>query len=321
MGVPLEPMLHVYRIAGRLVFDEIAAAAGPTEKAELAVLGRRWIDFIDRASSVAASGYLEASHERLRRLDAQRGALLDSLLAATDASDTAAVAAEYSVTLAHGYAVVLVAAPEVAAHVDRIAAAAPPGSITGVRGAHVVVLAPGEVPDPALIEGVVGATAAVSRVAEPGLELTTELRSTETLLAVAEALAAPGWYGPDDLLLERLVGASPAVAEALGRLVVRPLRLGDRGGVVESTLRTFLQTGSVPETAAREVVHPNTVAYRLRRVANRTGYDPRVPANATVLALALLTASSPDVVGSTVLRGPNEAIRKGFDAPDGEAPR
>lgn len=299
MGVPLEPMLHVYRIAGRLVFDEIAAAAGPTEKVELAVLGRGWIDYIDQASSVAASEYLHASHERLRRLDAQRGALLESLLAATDASDAAAVAAEFSVSLAHRYVVVLIAAREVSLHVDRIAAAAPAGSVTGVRGTHVVVLSPNAVPDQRLSRHMPGATVAVATPAEPGLDLAQALRRTESLLAVALATADPGWYGPDDLLLERLIAASPPVAESLGRRILTPLRLSDRGGLVEATLRTFLQTGSIPRTAEIETVHPNTVSYRLRRVAERTGYDPRIPAQATVLSVALLAATI-NVVDSTI---------------------
>lgn len=303
MGVPLEPMLHVYRIAGRLVFDEIAAVAGPSEKDELAVLGRGWIDYIDQASSVAASGYLDASHERLRHLDAQRGALLDSLLAAADASDAAAIAAEFSVTLAHRYVVVLIAAPAVAAHVDRIAAAAPSGSVTGVRGTHIVVLVPGTPPSRDLVGGVPSATIAMGNPAEPGLALATELRRTESLLAVALDVGSSGWHGPDDLLLERLVGANPSVAESLNRLVLEPLRLADRGGLVESTLRTFLRTGSIPETAAAELVHPNTVAYRLRRVAERTGCDPRVPEQAAVLAVALVVPPSLGCVDPTTSMG------------------
>lgn len=298
MGVPLEPMLHVYRIAGRLVFDEIAAVAGPLEKDELAVLGRAWIDFIDQASSVAASEYLEASHERLRRLDAQRGALLDSLLAVADVSDAAAVASEFSVVLAHRYVVVLVAAPEVTAQVDRLAAAAPPGSVTGVRGPHIVVLVPGAASDRSLADLVPEATIAVGEPAEPGVALAGELRRTEALLKVALDLGKTGWFGADDLLLERLVGGNPAVAEALSRLVLEPLRRADRGGLTESTLRRFLESGSIPETAALELVHPNTVSYRLRRVAERTGCDPRIPVQAALLAAALV-APPTDLVDST----------------------
>jgi sugar diacid utilization regulator len=52
-------------------------------------------------------------------------------------------------------------------------------------------------------------------------------------------------------------------------------------------LRTYLETGSVPETARREVVHANTVGYRLNRVRDITGLDPRVPRDGTLLVLGL----------------------------------
>ena len=64
-----------------------------------------------------------------------------------------------------------------------------------------------------------------------------------------------------------------------------PLAGRDHDGLITSTLRTFLATGSVPDTAKREVVHPNTVLYRLKRVRELTGLDPRVPADAAVLVL------------------------------------
>lgn len=297
MGVPLEPMLHVYRIAGREVFDEIAAASGPGEKDALAELGRAWMDYMDRASSAAASSYLHASHERLRRIDAERGALLDSLLAAEDASGAAAVAAQFAVALASRYAPVLIAAPGVATRVDRVTAAAPAESLTGFRGAHVLVLAPDTVPDlDALAAEVPGAIAAHGEPAEPGSALRAEVQRVQTVLAAALARGAPGWYGRDDLLLERLARADSTVADALRRTVVDPIRAADRGGLVESTLRSFLRTGSVPQTAAAEVVHPNTVAYRLRTVAERVGLDPRVPEQAAVLVTALL---ADDIVRST----------------------
>src|SRR5687768_12837552 len=66
MGVPLEPILHVYRIAGRVVWDAIVAATAPGEERVLAEVGARWMDYIDRAASAAAAAYLAASHDRLR---------------------------------------------------------------------------------------------------------------------------------------------------------------------------------------------------------------------------------------------------------------
>jgi len=43
----------------------------------------------------------------------------------------------------------------------------------------------------------------------------------------------------------------------------------------------------IPETARIEVVHANTVAYRLARVRDLTGLDPRVPQDAVLLVLGL----------------------------------
>jgi len=54
-----------------------------------------------------------------------------------------------------------------------------------------------------------------------------------------------------------------------------------------ATLRTYLETGSIPETARREVVHSNTVGYRLNRVREITGLDPRTPRDSALLVLGL----------------------------------
>jgi sugar diacid utilization regulator len=61
----------------------------------------------------------------------------------------------------------------------------------------------------------------------------------------------------------------------------------DPGGLVVATLCTYLETGSIPETARREQVHANTVGYRLGRVRDLTGLDPRVPQESALLVLGL----------------------------------
>ena len=50
----------------------------------------------------------------------------------------------------------------------------------------------------------------------------------------------------------------------------------------------FLDCGSSMEATARALfVHPNTVRYRLGRIADLTGYDPQSPRDAYALRLAL----------------------------------
>jgi hypothetical protein len=294
MGVPLEPMLHVYRVAGRTVWSAMVEATREGEEPALADLGGAWMDFVDRAASVAASGYLDASHDHLRRLDARRTALLEALLAAGDAADVAALRAEFTTPLAARYQPVLVAGDDVASRIDDLAAACPPGTLSGHRGGHVLLLAAGE-PDLARLLRRTGDGVVVhGPAAAPGPSLTAEVRHAEQLVEVAWAAGRRGVFGTDDLLIDQLVAGSPRASAALVSQVLHPLRAGDRTGVLVATLATWLATGTVPETARREVVHPNTVSYRLRRVKELTGLDPRIPNDATLLSLAL-AASAPHV--------------------------
>ena len=61
-----------------------------------------------------------------------------------------------------------------------------------------------------------------------------------------------------------------------------------RGALVE-TLTAWLDCGSSIEGAARALfVHPNTVRYRLRQVADLTGLTPGQPRDAFTLQIALV---------------------------------
>jgi hypothetical protein len=289
MGVPLEPMLHVYRMFGRGVWEAVVAATPEGEERVLADLGARWMDYVDRASSIAASGYLEASHERLRHVDARRSAVLDALLAVRDSAEIAALSTEFAINFADAYMPVLVAASDVATRIDAVSRVCPAGALVGHRGTHLLLLVPGSAPDLALVLAEAGGgIVAYGRAATPGPDLAAELAHTEQLAAVAASRGVTGVIGPGDLLIEQLLAANARVASDLRRRL-GPFLDADRGGALASTLRTYLALGSVPDTAAAESVHPNTVAYRLRRVAELTGLDPRVPEQAALLSLAVHT--------------------------------
>lgn len=295
MGIPLEPMLHVYRIAGRVVWDAIVAATRPGEEAVLAELGRAWMDYIDRAASVAAAGYLAASHERLREVDARRRALLEALLAASDTAEVAAVSLRFDTALAPAYLPVVAAG---SVDVDRLLDVAGKGSVGGFRGDRTVVLLPAGPGAPAVEPGAVARAAgsalvAWGRPAAPGPALLREVGHTEELVDAAQRSGrATGTFGPDDLLLEQLLAGNERAARALRDRVAGALTGRDHDGLVTATLRTFLRTGSVPATAAAEVVHSNTVLYRLKRVKALTGLDPRIPAEAALLVLGLTAGAT-----------------------------
>jgi hypothetical protein len=288
MGIPLEPMLHVYRIAGRVVWSAIVAATAAGEERVLSELGEQWMDFIDRAASVAAAAYLAASHEMLRHVDARRRALLDALLSAGDPAEVAAVSIQFSTALAAAYQPVLIDGDGVHAQIDSLLAAAPKGTIGGFRGGRTLLLAPAPADLSRVVRAAGRALVVWGQGAPAGPALLAEVGHAEALLAAArEAGHGAGVFGPDDLLLDQLLAANPRVAALLRRRVADALMGRDHDGLITSTLRAYLATGSVPETAKRESVHANTVLYRLNRVRALTGFDPRVPAEATVLLLGM----------------------------------
>lgn len=109
--------------------------------------------------------------------------------------------------------------------------------------------------------------------------------------AIAGMNAVAGWSGAPrpvsarELLPERaLLGDATAIA-ALETEVMRPL--GDAGPALTETLDAYLDAGGAIEACARQLfVHPNTVRYRLKRIADFTGRDPTLPRDAYVLRVA-----------------------------------
>ncbi|OBF16743.1 PucR family transcriptional regulator [Mycobacterium sp. ACS4331] len=109
--------------------------------------------------------------------------------------------------------------------------------------------------------------------------------------AISGMNAVAGWSGAPrpvsarELLPERaLMGDQSAIA-ALHSDVMRPL--ADAGPALTETLDAYLDSGGAIEACARTLfVHPNTVRYRLKRIADFTGRDPTLPRDAYVLRVA-----------------------------------
>jgi PucR C-terminal helix-turn-helix domain/GGDEF-like domain len=163
--------------------------------------------------------------------------------------------------------------------------------IGGVHGDRLVVVMGGAA-DPVATAGQLaaafGAGPIVVGPAVPSLDQATE----SARAALAGFRAAPAWPGAptpvsaDDLLPERALAGDPEARrvlrhDAYGAVV----RAG--GGLLE-TLDAFFAAGGVLESAARQLyVHPNTVRYRLKRVAEVTGLSPLNGRDAFALRMAL----------------------------------
>lgn len=111
--------------------------------------------------------------------------------------------------------------------------------------------------------------------------------------ALAAHRASPGW--PDaprpvrsaDLLPERALAGDGHARRHLVDEVYLPL-LHARGTLIE-TISAYFQHGSSIEATGRALfVHPNTVRYRLRQVAELTGFSPTDAREALTLEIALI---------------------------------
>lgn len=113
----------------------------------------------------------------------------------------------------------------------------------------------------------------------------------EARAALALATSRGGVVGPEGLTtLEGLLRQQPP-----GRLdpfvdqLLAPLVDADRahGTSHVETLRSFLRSGSLIDTARGSYLHVNTVRHRLRRIHEITGRDPLAFSDRTALAIAL----------------------------------
>jgi DNA-binding PucR family transcriptional regulator len=115
---------------------------------------------------------------------------------------------------------------------------------------------------------------------------------TSARAAVAGLRAAPGWPAAprpvqaDELLPERSLSGDGHARRQLASDIYGPLTMGD--GVLLDTVSTYLDSGGSIEATARAMfIHPNTVRYRLKRVADLTGYSPANSRDAFTLRVAL----------------------------------
>jgi hypothetical protein len=267
------------------------AATGEEEALALAIL-----KFSREIAFSAARVYARAAESR-GAWDARLQALLVDALLRGDSSDVlASRAAALGWADAPPVAVVVGRTPggditAVLHSVYRAARRARVEVIGGVHGDRLVVVL-GGVADPLASAGHLAATFGEGPIvvgpAVPSLDQATE-SARAALAGFRAARAWPGAPNPvaaDDLLPERALAGDSEARRALRHDVYGALsRAG--GGLLE-TLDAFFAAGGVLESAARELfVHPNTVRYRLKRVAEVTGLSPLDGRAAFALRMAL----------------------------------
>ncbi len=300
--ITLAQTVDLVRISIEVVESNVDEMVAPADAVELRVAVSRYAREVAFAT---AEVYARAAEAR-GAWDARLEALVVDAVLRAEADETVLSRASAVGWEGRGeVAVVLgdVAAPPVGVvdptgetglfeEVRRRAAGAGLDALCAVQGERLVVL----------LGGVQDARVAATSVVDlfgPGpvvvgpvvVDLTRAHLSARAALSAYRA--APGW--PDaprpvpsvDLLPERVLAGDGHARRHLVEDVYRPLAA--QRDTLEITLSTwFGQAGSTEATARALFVHPNTVRYRLRQVAELVGLGPHDPRDALTLRLALV---------------------------------
>lgn len=160
---------------------------------------------------------------------------------------------------------------------------------------HIILLAVREEPSEQALEKICSVFApskkpiCISSLVEGVSEISSELTATLASIAVAPSVKhLPQIIHTDDVLPERaLIGDSTAF-NTLYNKVYQSLAPYSNDDPTLETIDMFLRFGGALDQTAHELnVHPNTVRYRLRKVAQTTGWDATDPRAAYVLQTAI----------------------------------
>ncbi|MEV6015461.1 helix-turn-helix domain-containing protein [Streptomyces sp. NPDC051997] len=300
-GRPVRAVLRAYRVAGTVLTDEVAARAPRLGAADAFALARMLLVSLDTLSEEMATAYAATSEDLAGDRNRALRLLLDDLIAGRHASVGALAdrSARLGVQLPDPCCL-LVAEPAAAdrpdpAHgtaTDLLDALAPPGgevtSLATVRGSRAVLLLP------------LAASARVAAVLGErswrGCVVTVE---SPDRIALAHRLAADALdtapahahrsgrvlTDADAQVLALLAGRPAATPGQIARLVLGPLAEPAQGHLLDA-LTAYIDSGSANAAARALHLHPQSLRYRLRRVLELTGRDPRDPWHRLTLDIA-----------------------------------
>ncbi|MEV6713120.1 helix-turn-helix domain-containing protein [Lentzea sp. NPDC051208] len=295
-GVPIDVVLTAYHVGIQVVWDVLVPEARPEEVGEVLALNALAMRYLQAVTPVVSAGYLD---ERQTMFDDERSArhtLLTALLDGTRDADWPVVALAMHVPphpdeLTDGVDAAVAGRRKLRrlrTELERHSREPVLSSLTPAGG---LALVPG---DDSRVEQIVsdvtratGVALTVAAVAAPPAGVAAAARLAREVLDVA-VRSGPGLYRLTDVLLEYQLSRPSA---ALGPLaeIVAPLT-----EELVQTLEVYLRRGSRRPAATELHVHPNTVDYRLRRVAELTGLDPTRIEHVTLLTAALAARSATD---------------------------
>jgi hypothetical protein len=289
-GLPLEDLLHAYRLGGRLGWQALLAAAHPDDYPALLAAAELLMRYIDSVSAAVAQTYLDEHQHLVSEEERRQRALVEALVhPEREVPALRNLAERVGFPLAERYRPFAKTLPGAATHAHSQLASElrSRGVLALTEGDRVTGLATEDAED-----AVFGSPHGLLALGPPAprAELAVALDDMRLLIGVGRREGMAGTIEIDGFLLELLLARSPDLADRLAGRVLGPLEAyaERRSSDLLETLEAFLACElDRRQTAQRLHVHPNTLDYRLRRIAELTGLEPGRPRDLVLLELAL----------------------------------
>jgi hypothetical protein len=289
-GLPLEDLLHAYRLGGRLGWHAIVDAATPDEHKALLTAAELLMRYVDSVSSAVAQTYLDERQTLVSEEERRQRTLLDALLEPRSEDRVVRTLADrVGFALADVYRPFALAIPDAPVHPHSQLASAlrSRGVLALTEGDRVAGLAAEDADESTLSQK--GALLALGEPT-PRPRLSAALDDMRMLVELGTRENMTGLVELDDFLPEMLLARSPRLSRRLARRVLGPLEeyAEKRSSDLIETVEAFVECNHDRRATAKALhVHPNTLDYRLRRIGELTRLDTGKPDDLVLLAMAL----------------------------------
>jgi len=288
-GMPLEDLLHAYRLGGRMGWQALVDAAAPGERPALLSGAERLMDYVDRVSAVVAQAYLDERQHLVSEEERRLRDLFDALVGGqplTAGLQECAKTIDFPLAEVYRPFARTLRGAAAAEHAQVAESLRSRGLLALTEGDRVTGLAPPH----ADLQPTEGDELSAVGEPTPRADLAAALEELRMLVDLGRRLGHTGRLDPGAFVAELLLARSPRLAGLARQRALGPLEeyAERRGSDLIDTLQAFLDSDLDRRRAAERLhVHPNTLDYRLRRVAELTGLDLGRAADLTLAALAL----------------------------------
>ena len=297
LGVPLEVLLSAYRLAAKVVWQEVIGEAmrgselSPTTTVQVT---EQVLEYLDAISGAVGRAYLETRERRMRQRDRDRDRVLQRLLAGDATPELRRLAVAHGIDLRPRYRVLACSLSGDRAEAILSTLFRRPGALLVPDDPEhwITLLPPGRGVDEALVKAALqpGLRVAVGPIAESLEEVAPAARRARSALEVGSRLAPQRTlHHHSEVGVFAGLAADPDELRAYVEHVLGPLLTPGttKQLVLLRTLEVLLDAGSLTVAAQQLGLHRHTLVYRQQRLRDALDVDLERPAERHRLWLAL----------------------------------